>query len=204
MRQIAFTLMANLLVASPLFCQNVDIPDANFLNALIEDGIDTNEDGQISYAEAAVVTKLDISQEKISDMSGIESFVNLDSLYCWNNKLVNLDVSYNTALTYLDCGRNELLSSLDVSECIALEELVCYGNFLTHLDLSNNPALVSLQCGHTKGDTGWGNQLTKLDISNNFAIGTGEDIYGAELNLSVMPSLHKVCVTPWPPLETGW
>jgi hypothetical protein len=39
----------------------VDIPDPNFLAALIEEGVDTNEDGEISNAEAEGVTILYVS-----------------------------------------------------------------------------------------------------------------------------------------------
>ena len=37
---------------------NVYIPDSNFLEVLIDEGLDTNNDGQISYAEAYEVTSL--------------------------------------------------------------------------------------------------------------------------------------------------
>ena len=47
----------------------VIIPDNNFLNALIEQGIDTNGDNIISPAEAAVVTFLSVSHYDISDMT---------------------------------------------------------------------------------------------------------------------------------------
>ncbi len=40
-----------LAMASISNAQNVNIPDANFKNALISVGVDTNEDGEISYAE---------------------------------------------------------------------------------------------------------------------------------------------------------
>ena len=49
----------------------VEIPDANFLNALIENGIDTDGDGMISSSEAARVNSLDVSYREISDMNGI-------------------------------------------------------------------------------------------------------------------------------------
>jgi len=58
----------------------VTIPDNNFLNALIELGIDTNGDGIISPAEAEVVTSLNVRGGNISDMTGIEAFFNLDTL----------------------------------------------------------------------------------------------------------------------------
>ncbi len=88
----------------------VTIPDNNFLNALIELGVDTDGDGIISPAEAEVIISLDVSEDSISDMTGIEAFVNLDTLDCFINQLTSLDLSNNTALTYLDCVWNHLTS----------------------------------------------------------------------------------------------
>ena len=87
----------------------VNIPDDNFLNALIELGVDTNGDGIISPAEAEVVTNLNIGGDSIANMTGIEAFTNLDvsenkalkKLRCIENFLTSLDVSKNTALSIL-------------------------------------------------------------------------------------------------------
>ena len=38
----------------------VNIPDADFLAALIEVGVDTDEDGKISYAEAEAIIKMKV------------------------------------------------------------------------------------------------------------------------------------------------
>ena len=176
----------------------VTIPDNNFLNALIELGFDTNGDGFISPAEAKAITFLAVSGNIISDLTGIEAFVNLDTLYCSFNLLTSLDVSNNTALEFLYCDFNQLttldvsnntnlqelycsdnqLTSLDVSINTALTYLGCYGNQLTTLDVSNNTALIYLRCGR--------NQLTTLDVSNNSTL--------AGLDLGYMPSLNMVCV----------
>lgn len=157
----------------------VEIDDLNFLSALIEQGVDTNGDDMISHGEAEAVVSLDISDREISDMKGIEAFVNLDTLNCINNQLTsldisgnqnleilwcrdnqisNLDVSDNPVLSVLYCSNN-LLSGLDVSNNILLSRLYCEDNLLTSLDVSNNPDLWRLWCSN--------NQLTSLDVSNN-------------------------------------
>ena len=118
----------------------VTIPNYNFLNALIELGIDTNGDGIISHAEAELILSLDVSEESISDMTGIEAFVNLSFLNCGGSQLISLDVSNNTALERLFCFSNQL-TSLDVSNNTALYWLSCTDNQLTTLDVSNNTAL---------------------------------------------------------------
>ncbi|UCH14125.1 MAG: hypothetical protein JSV22_13605, partial [Bacteroidales bacterium] len=92
----------------------VEIPDTAFLHALIEEGVDANEDSLISYAEAEAITNLNVNEKNISDITGIEAFVNLDTLYCDKNQLTSLDVSNNTALERLHCQLNQL-TSLNVS-----------------------------------------------------------------------------------------
>jgi len=63
--------MAIVLVAFPLFSQNVAIPDTAFLHALIEEGVDTNANGEISYAECEAITYLDVIERSISDKLNI-------------------------------------------------------------------------------------------------------------------------------------
>ena len=81
--------------------------------------MDTNGDSIISPAEAEVITSQDVTDQNIADMSGIELFVNLDTLYCYFNQLTRLNVSNNTALKVLWCGRNRL-TNLDISTNTAL------------------------------------------------------------------------------------
>ncbi len=233
MKSIVKILLFLLTVLFLLQCEkdepipNVTIPDNNFLNTLIELGIDTNGDGEISTAEAEVITTLDVDRESITDLTGIEAFVNLDSLSCNLNYLTELDVSNNTALKYLNCYTNQLnnldvtnntallslgcstnqLSSLDVSNNTKLVSLNCQYNQLTTLDVSNNTALLTLFCDN--------NQLTTLDVSNNTALyllwcgsnqltrlNISNNVGLTDLRLELMPSLYEVCVRginfpPW-------
>ena len=162
----------------------VDIPDNNFLNALIESGIDTDGDSIISNAEAEAVTSLSLADLGISDMTGIEAFVNLKVLVCSDNHLTSLDVSNCTYLRVLRCNNNQL-THLDVSNNGTLTMLKCSDNQLNNLDVSNNPWLSSLLCD--------ANQLTSLDVSINKTIRI--------LSISEMSTLNQVCVwiMPFPP-----
>ncbi|MCB2300567.1 leucine-rich repeat domain-containing protein [Clostridium tagluense] len=124
----------------------------------------------ILYSDVKNITKLDVSNvlmsdlnSNISNLSGIEYFTALTTLYCGNNKLTSLDVSKNTALTKLRCDINNL-STLDVSKNIALSDLICGNNNLTALDVSKNTALHTLSCEN--------NDLTTLDVSKNTALHT--------------------------------
>ncbi|MEP5595737.1 MAG: hypothetical protein ABJP52_17065, partial [Flavobacteriaceae bacterium] len=90
----------------------VYIPDANFKNALLSNtSINTDNDTEISYNEAAAFTgTMDVSFYNIADLTGIEAFVNITKLFCFDNALASLDVSANTALTDLRCTDNVLTS----------------------------------------------------------------------------------------------
>ena len=84
-----------------LQAQNVNIPDANFKNALLNHTpvIDTNGDGEVQVSEANAFTgAMEVTNKYIMDLIGIEAFVNLTELYCSSNNISNLDVSYNTNL----------------------------------------------------------------------------------------------------------
>jgi len=153
------------------FGQLTMIPDANFEQALINQGYDSGTvNGSVYTSLINTITHLDISNplnnQIITDLTGIEDFTALISLHCGNNQLTTLDLSNNTALTELDCSTvawlTGTLTSLDVSQNTALTYLNCRHNWLTNLDVSNNTALTELWCQE--------NQLTTLDLSNNTAL----------------------------------
>ena len=154
-----------ILICLPIigFGQDVNIPDANFKNYLVNNNaINTNGDTEIQVSEASAYTgTINVSNKSISDLTGIEAFIALTTLECFNNQLTSLDVSNNTALTHLYCGINPL-TTLDVSQNTALIVLRCGTNQLTSLDVSNNTALIELRCE--------ANQITSLDVSNNTAL----------------------------------
>jgi Leucine-rich repeat (LRR) protein len=156
-------LLTILLVPFLLRAQIVHIPDANFKAALVgNSSINTNGDDEIQVSEAeAYDGTIDVDDQGIADMTGLEAFVNLTRLECSYNQLTNLDVSANTLLERLDCVGNQL-TSLDVSANAALTTLRCSSNQLTGLDVSANTALTTLRCSN--------NQLTSLDISANTAL----------------------------------
>ena len=157
------------------------IPDDNFETYLEANGMGNGvpNDDSVTTANINIVTYLDVSSQTISDLTGIEDFTALDTLWCSSNQLTALDVSNNTALTSLSCSSNQLtafdvsnntaltfldcnynqLTSLDVSQNYNLIELKCFNNQITSFDVSNCTALIQLNCHH--------NQITTLDVSNN-------------------------------------
>jgi hypothetical protein len=110
------------------------VPD-DYFEAYLEangmgDGISGND--FVLTANINTVTFLNVGQENIADLTGIEAFTALTTLNCWNNQLTSIDVSTNIALTDLDCYGNQL-TSLDLRN----------GNntSFTEINAQNNPSL---------------------------------------------------------------
>jgi len=149
----------------------VRITDSQFRAVLIDEGVDSNNDGIISVGEAEEVYYLHFAGDlcidceggcwnrlEIKSLAGIEAFKNLTRLTFWCTEIENLNLPELPKLTDLSCFGN-WLKSLDVSQCRALRSLDVFGNQLSELDLSQNEDLVYLSC--------FSNSLTKLDLSNN-------------------------------------
>ncbi|PKQ60168.1 hypothetical protein BZG02_20500 [Labilibaculum filiforme] len=155
-----FTLLLFFFASITLNAQNINIPDVNFKKALVENtAINTDGDGEISESEAVAFTgSINIAELNISDLTGIEYFINITQVNCRSNKLTSLDLSKNTAITSLYCYYNDL-TSLDLTNNTAITNLYCYYNDLPSLDLKNNTAITHLNCSD--------NQLISLDLANN-------------------------------------
>ena len=135
-------------------------PDQNFRHCLLELKKKMAIDGAFTKEDIAGITRMDVQNEEISSLKGIEYFTALEDLVCSFNNLTELDVSKNTKLSYLKCSNNKL-TTLDISKNAKLVYLNCSDNKLTSLNVSNM-ALISLNCSY--------NGLTSLDVSNT-AIG---------------------------------
>ena len=120
------------------------VPDNNFEQALVDLGYDSAVDDFVLTENISSVTELDVQNNEISDLTGIEDFTALTVLNCQSNQLTILDVSSNTSLIDLQCENNQL-TTLDVSTNTALTILTCNDNQLTSLDVSVNTALTSLE-----------------------------------------------------------
>ncbi len=136
-----------LITTSASFGQIVNIPDANFKLYLVTySGADTNNDGEIQVTEATNFTgDMEPNGFNITDLTGIETFVNITHLDVGSNLLSTIDVSHNLALTHLDVALNNL-STIDVSLISGLTHLDVSANNLTTLNISTNPSLTYLDC----------------------------------------------------------
>ena len=130
----------------------VDIGDQESMG----DGIANN--GLVLTERISDVTLLNINGLGISDLSGIDDFVSIETLFCSNNQLTTINISNNLSLISLSCGSN-FLTELILDSNTDLEILDCADNQIQDLDLTNNTALISL--------TATGNQFTSLDVTSN-------------------------------------
>jgi len=175
-----YYLIPFLFLTSLMQAQIVDIPDANFkfqlvntlcvdanLDQIPESDVDTNNDGEIQVSEAEAVTGgllvpwgfIDPVSTKIDDLTGIESFVNVQLLSIFGNDIQgSLDLTPNTELTTVYAADN-FLSSLIFGNNPDLTVLYCSGNTLSTLDLSGAPAITDLGAID--------NWLGTLDLSQN-------------------------------------
>ncbi len=163
-----FLLLVFLTWSIAINAQIIDIPDANFKNVLVntncadlddfasfESNVDLNNDGEIEVSEAQLVFGLNLEDQEISNLNGIEFFVNLKELRCKNNQLTTLDLQSLTNLEMLLCSHNEL-NSLNIDGLINLWYLDFDSNNLTSIDISSLSGLITLWCQF--------NDLTSLEI----------------------------------------
>lgn len=144
-----------------LFCdpnELVLIPDANFKAALVaDDNIDTNMDDEISFGEAEAFTgTIDVGGLNISDITGLEAFINLTGFAAVTNQITTIDLTALTKLETLNLNNNSL-SSIDVSNNTALTFLALTNNNLSSIDVSLNTALTVMSVSQ--------NNITTLDVS---------------------------------------
>jgi hypothetical protein len=186
-----YLIIFGFLIALSGYSQIINIPDANFKAKLLESDsgvgiaygvggsfkIDANNNGEIEVSEVLPVRTLNIRYSNISDLTGIEYFINMTELRCETNSLTTLDVTMLPVLETLGVYDNELidlniaglsnlqniyasrnsLSSIDLTGLIGLSRIDVDGNNLSNLDFSETPNLHFIRC--------FDNQLTTLDVS---------------------------------------
>ena len=139
------------------------ILDENFEQALIQQNLDNILDGRVLINNVKDLIALDLTQKNISNLSGIEEFKSLRTLYVAGNPLININLMSNTNLEELNCSSCNL-NLLDLSENLKLKTLFCINNNLKKLNLNKNKDLTYLDCEH--------NSIKNLDISNNLKLKT--------------------------------
>ncbi|MGH1387059.1 T9SS type A sorting domain-containing protein [Kordia sp.] len=137
---------------------NVAVPDMNFEQALVNQNIDSDGivNGFVLRSDVINITYLDVNSSNISDLTGIEAFTSLETLFVFNNNLTTVDLNQNNALEALLIAFNQL-TSIDVSNNTNLISISLNNNSISDIDLSSNINLTQVYIEN--------NNLTTLDVS---------------------------------------
>lgn len=194
-----------LFLLATIKAQNINFVDANLKKMLVEVtgdtnvafnqsqqsvAIDLNQDGEISQIEASLIYILDVSfdselfDDKVTDITGIFEFQNLEELDISGHHLTGLTIENQTNLSKLSCGLN-LFTFLEIRNLPVLDTLIVSSlnssNAFCDLKLSNLPNLVYLDFESNRclpelldditslvelrGKNGYGFQIDTLDLS---------------------------------------
>ena len=184
------------------FCSDyyTDIPDLVFEQNLINLGYDLVIDGKVLTSSIVGIDSLSLepiggipwTAQRISNLKGIEDFINLSYLNCPWLDLDSLDLSQNLNLKYLSCSglpwAQQTLSNINLSQNNDLTHLILNYSQVDTIDLSQNPNLTYLECPQ--------NQLRYLDVSQNTFLDTLICSYNQlnGLDISQNPNLiHLEC-----------
>ncbi|NJB69920.1 hypothetical protein GGR42_000382 [Saonia flava] len=121
----------------------VSIPDTKFEEKLIELGIDS--DGiinqkalKIDVSNVEYLNLNNTSSNIITDLKGIEAFVNLKRLYASGNELTTIDLSNNILLDTINLSVNKLTSIKGLSNINNLKWLSLSYNYFTEFVIDNS------------------------------------------------------------------
>ena len=162
---------------------DVEISEDNFKDETFRNYVSTNFDtsgnGWLDPDEISAVTSIDVSGMGISDLEGINFFINLATLSCNNNDLSVIPIDETRPLTVLNCSDNHI-SEVDLSCFPDLQELHIEQNAFASVDISNNADLVET---YTNGNftinreydtvtySGEGGLLLSADYDTNIVTG---------------------------------
>lgn len=190
-------------ILSLFFClgltaQTTSIPDQNFEQHLIDEGIDSDQtiNGQVLTSDIASVQTLSLNQ--VSDLTGLEDFIALESLliedgmssWVWPPD-ITIDLTANINLIDIEILSFEGLKTLDVTGLNNLEDLRIMElqddvitMYIEEIDLSTNPNIKYVTAGYLEF-------LKEVNLQN----GNNINITNMEINISsyaVFPICLKV------------
>jgi hypothetical protein len=148
------------------------IPDPNFEQSLLNQSIDSDGvlNGEVFTSDIYRLINLDISNQNIENITGIQDFKSLQTLDCsFNTNLTTINVDKNTSLTAL-IANNASLNTLNTSFNEELRFLSVRQNNLKSLDVSNNPALETLDISNPTIDIFPRNEIVDLDLTSNVVL----------------------------------
>lgn len=138
----------------------VNIPDANLKAALVANtDVNTNQNSEIECEEATAFTGfLPLNSQNISDVTGLEAFVNMTDLNIGLNNISSFDFSANTALFGLNLSGNNIAGAVNFTSAnSAIQYLYMNSNDITSVDVSQLTNLIDLDLNS--------NELTTLNLT---------------------------------------
>ena len=165
--------------ANGISLDEFNFPDENFRIILKEKFSEITKDNILTNEEIQKVQALDVSENIIKDLSGIEYFTNLKYLNVSVNKINALDLSNNINLVTIDASNNQSLTSiklpknivnvylnfnynlktLDISEHRNIKILYAADVAINNINVSDLNNLVALDLENTG--------LNTIDLANN-------------------------------------
>ncbi len=138
-----------------------NFPDSTFRN-YVKEHFDTNADNILSNNEilAAKTVSIVHKGDGLRSLQGIKYLTSLEGLYCYGDRLTELDVGGLTSLREVNCSgaTDRRLATINLSGCSALETLYCNESGVTSLNLTGCSSLKYLHCD--------GNKLTSLNLKD--------------------------------------
>lgn len=156
----------------PVLPEWTNIPNAAFETFLISKGIDDIADGKVLTSKITAITDFRMEHTHITDVTGIENFINLEVLLLWQNDFTTINVTKMKRLKILSLSECPV-NSIDLTQNIELVEIdfqhdatrfqdptYPFGKTVgfTSLDLSKNVKMERIYI--------WTNRLKSLDVSN--------------------------------------
>ena len=128
-QKITLYLLLSIVLGSVAFAQVVDIPDLN-LRAAIQDALNLPTGAPITQEDMRRLNELNAVNTGISDLTGLEYAMNLNSMSLWGNPFGDLTPLANLErLHYLD------IAACSISDITALSNLVNLSNLNARYNL---------------------------------------------------------------------
>ena len=118
-------------------------------------------DDKVGTERIQNITYLNISDQGITDFTGLEGFTALKTLQAYRNTTSSLDLTANVNLTEITCS-DMGLTSINISNLTKLERVWLGNNNLSTIDLSSNTNLNYLNVDR--------NNFTTINISSNLML----------------------------------
>jgi len=120
----------------------------------VVDYYDLNKDGEICWNEALQVTMVIYYDQPNVDLTGLETFHNLESLICYNDQLTSIpSLYYMSRLQDFRCNDNPLTNIPSLDNLTSLNTFHCFSTLITKLpDVSNLSNLQYFLCNANQLD----------------------------------------------------